>query len=154
MTNQELDKIKEVVEEFFKQTGLEVEVEVKSPVDSTIPVVLKAEEPQILIGEKGQTLVEIQRLLKVILRKKISPQEPFYIDVDINDYKKKKSEYLREMAKAAADDVALSKTEKNLPPMSPYERRIVHMELASRADVVTESIGQGIERMVTIKPRP
>ncbi len=154
MTNQELDKIKEVVEEFFKQTGLEVEVDVRTPVDSTVPVILKTEEPQILIGEKGQTLVEIHRLLKVILRKKISPQEPFYIDVDINDYKKKKSEYLREMAKAAADDVALSKTEKNLPPMSPYERRIVHMELASRADVVTESIGQGIERMVTIKPRP
>jgi len=154
MTNQELDKIKEVIEEFFRQTGLAVGVEVKSPVDSTVPVILKAEEPQILIGEKGQTLVEIQRLLKVILRKKISPQEAFYIDVDINDYKKKKSEYLRELAKAAADDVALSKIEKNLPPMSPYERRIIHVELASRTDIVTESAGQETERRVVIKPRP
>ena len=59
------------------------------------------------------------------------------------------------MAISAADDVALTKKEKQLPPMTAYERRIIHLELASaRPDVVTESIGQEPERRVAIKPRP
>jgi len=153
MTPQELAKIKEIVQEFFGQTGLAIEVDVKSPVDATVPIDLKAEDPQFLIGEGGQTLVEIQRLLKAIMRKKIVSLEPFYIDVDVNDYKKKKTEYLKETARTSADEVALTKKEKELPAMSPYERRIIHAELASRTDVVTESIGEEPERRVVIKPR-
>ncbi|MCJ7786920.1 hypothetical protein MUP06_01745, partial [Patescibacteria group bacterium] len=79
----------------------------------TLPINLKTSEPQILIGERGQTLAEIQHLLKAILKRKI--KEPFFIDLDISDYKKKKIDYLKEMAKSAADEVALSKKEKWLP---------------------------------------
>ena len=108
------------------------------------------EEPQILIGERGQTLAEIQHLLKAILRRKIAEQ--FYINVDINDYKKKKTEYLKEMARSVADEVALSKKERIMGPMPAYERRIIHLELAEREDIVSESIGQEPERRIVIKP--
>ena len=82
------------------------------------------------------------------------PEGPFYIDLDINDYKKKKIEYLKETARAVADEVALTKKEKYLPSMPPYERRIIHMELASRSDVTTESIGQEPERKIVIRAYP
>ena len=117
-----------------------------------MPISLKAEDPQILIGDQGQTLAEIQHLLRAILRKKIT--EPFFIDLDINGYKKKKTEYLEEMARSAADEVALTKKEKNLPPMPAYERRVIHLALADRSDVVTESTGVGEVRKVVIMPRP
>jgi spoIIIJ-associated protein len=154
MSPQELAKIKEVTKEFFQQADLVVEIAVGKPQDSTVPVDLKTDDPQILIGERGQTLAEIQRLIKAIVRRKIVPAEPFFIDIDINDYKKKKAEYLKETAKTAADEVVLTKREKELPPMSPYERRVVHMELAQRADVITESIGEEPERRILIKARP
>jgi len=154
MTPTELKKIEEVTKEFFQKTGLDVQVQIKSPQDSTLPIVLTMEEPQVLIGERGQTLIELQRLLKIILRRQVSQESPFYVDVDINDYKKKKSEYLREMARTTADEVALTKKEKYLPVMAAYERRIIHVELASRIDVVTESDGQEPERRVMIKSRP
>ena len=77
----------------------------------------------------------------------------FYIDLDINDYKKKKKDYLKELACSIANEVALSKKQKELPPMSAYERRIIHLELAERQDVSTESIGQEPERKVIITPR-
>ena len=128
-----------------------MQVEVKTPEDLVVPVSLTTEEPQILIGEQGQTLTEIQRLLKLILRKKI--EEPFYVDLDINNYKKKKIEYLKETAITAADEVFLTKKEKELPPMPPHERRVVHMALVARTDVVTESIGQEPERKVVIRCR-
>ncbi|OGZ19058.1 MAG: hypothetical protein A2Z68_00730 [Candidatus Nealsonbacteria bacterium RBG_13_38_11] len=148
----DIETIKKTTKEFFEKTTFNVEVNVLAEKEGTVPINLKTEEPQILIGEGGQTLTEIQHLLKAILRKKIT--EPFYIDLDINDYKKKKKEYLKELAVSTADEVALSKKQKELSPMSAYERRIIHMALAERGDVVTESTGEGIERRLVIKPHP
>ncbi len=150
MNQQNLETIKKTVEEFFKKATFDVEIEVLAEKDQTVPIDLKTEEPQILIGEGGQTLAEIQHLLKAILRRKIS--EPFYIDLDINNYKRKKVEYLKELAKTAADEVSLTKKEKTLAPMPAYERRVIHLELAERTDVTSESIGQEPDRRVVIKP--
>lgn len=152
LSQSNLEKIKKITEEFFKKTTFEVEIEFLPQKDLTFPINLKSEEPQILIGEGGQTLAEIQHLLKAILKRKIS--EPFFIDLDINNYKKKKMEYLKELARSVADEVALTKKEKQLEPMPAFERRIIHLELAERRDVTTESIGQEPERKVVIRPYP
>ena len=152
MDKRDLEKLKKATKEFFDKTTLEVEVEILPEKDQTVPIKLKAEEPQILIGEGGQTLSEIQHILKSILKKQI--EVPFYINLDVNSYKEKKEEYLKELARSSADDVALSKEEKQLASMPAYERRIVHMEIAERKDVVSESIGQDPERRVIIRPRP
>jgi len=152
LNQQDLEKIKKLTKEFFEKTTFEVEVDVLPERDQTIPINLKTEEPQILIGEGGQTLLEIQHLLKAILKRQIP--ESFYIDLDINDYKKKKNEYLKEMARSAADEVALTKKEKTLAAMPAYERRIIHLELANRSDVVSESVGEEPDRKVVIKPHP
>ncbi|MDP2664163.1 MAG: R3H domain-containing nucleic acid-binding protein [bacterium] len=150
LSRSDLEKIKETVKEFFEKITFEVEIEVLPEKEQTLPIILKTEEPQILIGEGGQTLAEIQHLLKLILKRKIT--ELFYIDLDINDYKKKKKEYLKEMARSLADEVSLTKKEKTLLPMTAYERRIIHLELAEREDVTSESIGQEPGRSVVIKP--
>lgn len=152
MDKTNLEKIKEAAEEFFAKTGLNIEVEVKNIEEQTIPINLKTDEPQLLIGERGQTLAEIQRLLKIVLKKTAVCDTAFYINLDINEYKKKKIEYLKEIAKTTADEVVLTKIEKQLSPMSAFERRVVHMELASREDVITESSGQEPERTIVIKP--
>lgn len=148
----DLEKIKKIIEEFFQKTTFEVKVEVLPQTDQTLLINLETEDPQILIGNQGQTLVEIQHLLKVILKRKV--KEPFFIDLDINGYKKKKTDYLKELARSAADEVVLTKKEKNLAPMSSYERRIIHLELAGRSDVTTESLGQEPERRIVIRPYP
>src|SRR3989344_7998563 len=160
--NPELSRrIKKIIEDFFEQMALEVEVDVLPQNGSTLPVNIKTDEPQILIGQGGQTLFEIQHILRAILRKKIAKGEFIqeeqgflYIDLDVNDYKKKKIDYLKEIARTTADEVVLMKQEKVLEPMSAYERRIIHLELAGREDVVSESTGEEPERKITIKPRP
>jgi len=152
LSQSDFEKIKETVKEFFEKTTFEVEIEFQSPQDQTLPINIKIDEPQILIGEGGQTLVEIQHLLKAILKRKIS--DSFFIDLDINGYKKKKIEYLKELARSLADEVGITKKEKILSPMPAYERRIIHLELAGRSDVTTESIGQEPERRIVIRPYP
>jgi spoIIIJ-associated protein len=152
------NKIKEIIEEFFQKMtitaqGVDVNFLVANDKDlfNVINVGITLEEPQILIGEKGQTLFEIQRLLKTILNKRL--QALIYLNLDINDYKKKRIEYLKDLVKGLADEVAITKEEKALFPMSSYERRIVHTELSQRTDVITDSQGDGRDRHIVIKPR-
>jgi len=152
LSQSNLKKIKKITEDFFKKTTFGVEIEINPQRELTLPINLKTDQPQILIGEGGQTLTEIQHLLNAILKRKI--KESFYIDLDINDYKKKKIEYLKELAKTLADEVALTKKEKWLPSMPAHERRIIHLELAERKDVTTESVGEEPDRKVVIRPYP
>ena len=58
-----LETIKQVTKEFFKKTTFDVEIQFLSQQDLMIPINLKSDEPKVLIGEGGQTLIEIQRLL-------------------------------------------------------------------------------------------
>ena len=159
ISTENLKKIEEITKEFFAKTGFEAEISVKQSSDLIVSIDLEMEEPQILIGEGGRTLAEIQRLIIAILRRKIPSAGPgqeklFYIDVDIQGYKKKKNEYLKDLAQSAADEVSLSKKERILPPMPAYERRIIHLELAERKDITSESIGQEPERRVVIRSSP
>lgn len=165
----QIKKIKEISEEFFEKMTMPVssvtaEVGLSSGRKSAqgdevlaaeerevVELDVKADEPQILIGQGGQTLFEIQRLLKMVLNRKL--KTIFYLNLDINDYKKKKIEYLKSLAKDSADHVVLTKEEKSLSPMSAYERRVIHSELSQRADVVTESQGEGVDRHIVIKPK-
>ncbi|MDP2741080.1 MAG: hypothetical protein Q8O66_00090, partial [bacterium] len=156
MLNQvDIENIKKTTEDFFQRMTvsascieavlscankeLSKEDDENKITNDVIELNIKLEEPQILIGEKGQTLSEIQRLLKIILNKKL--QKVFYLNLDINDYKKKKIEYLKDLANDLANEVVLTKEERTLFPMPAYERRIIHTELTSRSDILTESQG-------------
>lgn len=72
--------------------------------------------------------------------------------VDINNYRRERERLIGELAKAAARKVLLNKEQVALPAMNAYERRLIHLELASRPDVKTESAGEGKERHVIVKP--
>ncbi len=155
LNKSDINEIKNKAEEFFEKmtiaaSGIDADFSSTGDKD-VVNLNVKLEEPQILIGQGGQTLSETQRLLKTILNKKL--QKIFYLNLDINDYKKKKVEYLKGLAKDLADEVAMTKEEKVLLPMPAYERRIIHAELAQRTDIATESQGEGIDRHIVIKPR-
>lgn len=144
--------IEKTVDEFFSKTTITIlKTTINLSSEDVVDLDVELDEPQILIGQGGQTLFEIQRLLKTVLNKKL--QKVFYLNIDINSYKKKKVEYLKGLAKDLADQVSLNKEEKVLLPMSSYERRIIHAELSQRADIVTESQGEGFDRHIVIKPK-
>lgn len=149
--NGEKEKIKRAVSEFFEKAGFEVAIEVSISEEGLALAKVKTDEPKILIGQNGQTLMEIQHLLRIIIKKSLEKEMQF--DLDINDYKKKKFEYLKDVARTIADEVFLSKKDKELEPMPSYERRIIHMELANRSDVITESIGEGEDRRIIVKAK-
>jgi spoIIIJ-associated protein len=124
-----------------------------------LQVTITMPDPQMLIGQNGQNLFEFQHLLRIILNKKIfkpadiSKAQAFYVDLDINDYKKKKVEYLKNLADQTAYQVVATKEKKILPPMSPYERKVIHDHLASRIDIATQSQGENQNRCVVVTPK-
>lgn len=107
---------------------------------------------QILIGERGVNLSALEYILKRLLHKKYG--EVFKFTLDINDYRIRRLEDLKQDIKAAAREVRTYKREVPLRPMSSFERRIVHLLLAEYPDIATESIGREPERRVVIKPYP
>jgi len=143
-------KIEKVFKEFFKKSTFEVAIEFGKIENGTLKLDLKADEPQVLIGPQGKTLHSFQMVLGKIIRKQLDQQ--IYLDIDINQYKEGKVKYLEDTAKEVADRVVLNKKEEVLPVMSSYERRIIHMTLAERGDITTESTGQDFERRVIVKP--
>ena len=142
--------IQKIVEKFFQKATFDVSYQVELDEDNIVKLALEMDEPQILIGERGSTLAELQRLLGNIVRKQVG--QPVLLDVDINGYKQKRHEYLCNLANNIADRVSLVKRPEALFPMNSYERRLVHTELANRADIKTESEGEGEERRILIKP--
>ncbi len=149
-TDEIYSEIKSGTEDLFRAMTFDVE-EIKVVEEENVFLIkVRMENPKTLIGERGQTLLEIQYILRLLLRKKI--QNDIFIELDINDYKKKKKEVLYDIAKDIGNEVAFYKREKVLPPMNPYERRIIHLALKEREDVETESAGEGADRKVIVKP--
>ena len=91
---------------------------------------------------------DLEHIVKLLARK----HGLDYIFVDVNNYRREREKIIIELAQAAARKALTSKTPVDLPSLNAYERRLIHTELATRPDVKTESIGEGKERHVVIKP--
>lgn len=144
------EKIKEMVLDFFSKMTLPVVVEEKSSKDQILKLEIHSQEAQALIGYQGKNLADIQSVLSKIVKKNFGPD--VFLDIDVNGYKSDKEERFRDLAQDAADEAASSRREKFLFPMNAFERRIIHTELSQRGDVKTESVGEGDERKVVIRP--
>ncbi len=116
-----------------------------------------ANDSQILIGKHGQNLSALEHCVRLIAFKKITEQADQNINdinfvLDVDDYRKFRAEEIVSLAKTTAERVSNTRRAEALPPMTSYERRIVHVELAGFSDLHTESIGQEPRRRIVIKP--
>jgi len=146
------NEVKKEIETFISRMGfgeLIEGIDIHQGTASRFCVRLKG-EANMLIGERGSNLQAIEQLVKKIIRKKYQNEDQFTLDV--NDYRLKKLEDLKQDVKTAAKEVRVYKRKASLRPMSSFERRIVHLLLAEYPDLVTESVGEEPERKVIVKP--
>lgn len=148
---------REVLGEILEKMGLEVRVLVKrsdpSRPGEEAPWLLDVQGQDLsgLIGRRGDTLSSLQYITRLIASRRL--QRRANIIVDVAGYKSKRSERLRQLAKRMANQAIKQGRTVTLEPMPPNERRIIHLELRSRSDVITKSIGEGSSRKVTIIPK-
>ena len=112
---------------------------------------IEGDELGILIGRRGQTLASFQYIVRLMASHQV--EAPAIIVVDINGYKQRRYQSLKELASRMAEQVVAHKREFALEPMPAYERRIIHLALADHPEVITESTGIGEARKVVISPR-
>ena len=102
-----------------------------------------------LIGQRGETMHALQFMVGTALKN--NGHEPNRVNVDIADYKKARADRLAEQAEEWVNQVRDSGKPRELHPMNAADRRIVH-KVANEAGLETESIGEGFERRVMLKP--
>lgn len=107
-------------------------------------------DARMLIGERGANLAALEHILRKVMQKKYGEEIRFTLD--INDYRMRRLEDLKQDVKSAAKEVRLHGKPVPLRPMTSFERRIVHLLLEEYPDITTESSGIEPDRRVVIKP--
>lgn len=151
-THQEI--IKEIVSELLCKMEFEAEVEVSIEEDMPQTFLCMARvkgDQNFLIGQYGTNLEAIQHIVRTMLYKKT--QERLNVIVDVNEYFLNKRVVLEQEAEKAAEEAIRDQISVMMRPMLSYERKIIHTSLSKNQNVVTESVGDGKERKIVIRPK-
>lgn len=105
----------------------------------------------ILIGRHGRTLDALQFVVSAITVRSMGFRYPVIVDVE--GYKSRQREKLESIARSTANKAASQHRSVKMRPMTPYERRIVHIALRDDDRVDTASEGEGSARHVVVIPR-
>ena len=109
---------------------------------------VQGEDLSVLIGRGGENLVALQQITSAITSKKVG--RSVHVGVDIDGFRHRREEQLREMAARVAGRVKTSGSAVTLEPMLAYERRIVHLVVQEQTGLRTESVGIEPNRRVVI----
>ncbi len=140
----------DTLREIVKQMGVPCTIEItgRSPLRLNIRLKDTADTQSALIGRGGETLSAMQLLVNLIVNKQ--SEEHHRILIDIENYRKRRDENLRSLAQRVATQVQKNMRSVMLEPMSPYDRRIIHLTLQESPFVQTQSTGEGDQRRVVV----
>ena len=139
------------IRNLIKGMGLDATVEMTEDGENKLIRVL-GESAGVLIGHHCDTLDSLQYLANLAANKKVAGEKREFcrITVDVENYRGKREETLRALARNKAEKVLRYKKSQTLEPMNPYERRIIHSEVQKIAGVSTNSIGSENNRKVVL----
>lgn len=121
--------------------------------DDAFNVYIETEDAGRLIGARGESLEGLQLIVNQIIYKKGDNQNFKRAIIDVSGWKKQREEDLTRRAKELIKEVVDTGKSLELEPMSSWQRRVVHMVVGETEGVASESIGEGRDRHVVIKPK-
>ncbi|MCL1846481.1 MAG: KH domain-containing protein [Coriobacteriia bacterium] len=154
LTEEELDEIAdsaiETIRFFLECFGAQdAEIDEYEGEEGELILDIVGENLAVLIGRHGRTLEAMQFLVSSIVSKKTGFRHP--VVVDVKGYRHRRKQKIIGIAKASAARAIRQKHEVRLRPMTPYERRIVHIALREDKRVITESEGTEPNRYIVIQ---
>jgi spoIIIJ-associated protein len=146
------EKSKTVLTELLAKMGLDASVDAKEN-DERVTLEIKGAETSLVIGKKGATLDAIQYLVNKMASHGKPEGSGKPVQVDSEGYRDRRAEVLVELAGKLAEKCRKTGRPVEMDPMSPSERRVVHVALANETDLETRSEGEGIYRHLVIFPK-
>lgn len=154
MTKKEKTIIKNTMEEFLKLLLLKAKFEItetNKEDEEGIEIILTTEETGIVIGRHGDTLEALQLIASMCVSKKLN--KFVRVSIEVGDYKKNRTEWLRNLAGEAKERVVANGQEIVLSSLKSWERRIIHLILKNDEKVTSISSGEGKDRVLVIGPK-
>lgn len=119
--------------------------------DAVVVDVQTEDETGLLIGSRGETLTAIQHILGLAFSRQADEWQR--IIVNVADWRERQEDKLAALATQTADRALETGQPQNLYNLSAGDRRVIHMTLAERSDVETESVGEGKDRYLVVRPK-
>ena len=155
VTDEQLDEIADtaiaVLKDVLKYFNVgEVTIDEYEGDEGELILDITGDDLAVLIGRHGRTLDALQFLISAITVRKIGYRFPVIIDVE--SYKNRQRQKLEALARSTAKKAVTQGRSIKLRPMTPYERRIIHVALRDDKRVETGSEGEGPGRHVVVVP--
>ncbi|MBP6885955.1 MAG: KH domain-containing protein [Candidatus Pacebacteria bacterium] len=150
MSSSSTQKIEEFVRHVTSCMQIPCELSITAENGAVRVALSVAEDGRLLIGKNGQNLKALEHIVRMVAVRNELDQRA--VTVDVNNYRAEQTQQLIDIVHATAVRVQQTKRSEALEPMTSYQRRVVHTELASYSDLSTESVGQDPLRRVVIKP--
>ena len=145
------EALERMFEAILAGMGLTGEISVTENGEGALAVVVTGEGTGALVGRDGAVIDALQYLAhQTALR--ASAGEPRKVSVDADGYRERRQRQLERLADHAAKEAIEHREEIELDPMTPHDRRIVHMALADRTEIVTRSEGDEPRRRIVVLP--
>ena len=135
------------LQDVFEKMKLSVNIQFEQK-GNYLNITLEGDDMGILIGRRGETLDSLQYLTSLAVNK--GDLNYLRISIDTENYRKKREDTLKRLAKKLSDRVLKYRRSITLEPMNPYERRIIHATLQNNKMVTTYSVGDEPNRKVVI----
>lgn len=117
--------------------------------DGVLQMEISCEDYGIIIGRRGETLDALQYLTSLAVKKNCDKY--VRVTIDVGNYREKRMETLRNLARKNANYVLRTGRRYTFEPMNPYERRIIHTTVQEIEGVESLSIGYGADRKVVLQ---
>lgn len=129
--------------------GIETRIRIVEEVD-VVRAEVSGEDVGVFIGRRGQTIDAVEYLASLTLYPR--PGSRKRVEIDAEGYKDRRRQSIERMAFGKAQEATQRGRPVEMEPMTPAERKIVHLALKERTDVSTESQGREPSRAVVISP--
>jgi spoIIIJ-associated protein len=150
LTVKEQKEVEKIVEKLFALLEIEGTFEVSAG-DGVLDILMDTKDSGMVIGYHGEILESLQLITSLVIAKKL--ERFIRISIEVDGYKKTRTEYLQKLAQDARERAIADNAEQVITDLKSWERRIVHVILQDDDQVTSESAGTGRERVLIVKPK-
>lgn len=166
MDKKEIKTIKEITKKLLKFLDVDGDFEILEPARNapasvaggskdangeSAEIALNTKDTGVVIGYHGDTLEGLQLILSLCVARNLG--RFVRVSIDVGDYKKNRTEWLKTLAAETKERVLSEGREIAIPELKSWERRVIHLLLEGDGEVASGSQGEGRDRVLVVSPK-